>query len=349
MRLRARRNVTTEARSPLERPAVYAGALRDPNESGALTVTLSVWSDQIVMHNDDVELGEWSRGSVRIIPLDSSSYEFVAEGDRLIFIPDDRAEFDAVATPSVPSGSPQAADQRKMSKSRSGSAKKTSRSTVARVTSAIPSSATTKRIKKAKQPKKTKAAAAATASEPSQSTTKKPKRIRTRAARASDTSAAHTDTPSRPWRRAKTKPTAQQDPKPATSAEPRQPVVPDVTPSGGAVATTIRRNTAVEAEVDGPKKQRRSLKARRAKVSSPSGGRTEAPAQGEATTTGWVKPKRWIRLIDSVRVYSVFGLDRVPVDTSLRGSEHQHTWDHRAAASSGPSKHICTICGRLKF
>ena len=349
MRLRARRNMTTEARSPLERPAVYAGALRDPNESGALTVTLSVWSDQIVMHNDDVELGEWSRGSVRIIPLDSTSYEFVAEGDRLIFIPDDRAAFDAVAKPSIPSGSPQAADQRKKSKSRSGSAKKTSRSTVARVTSAIPSSATTKKVKKARQSKKTKAAAAATASETSQSTTKKPKRIRTRAVRATDTSTAHADAPPRPWRRTKAKPAPPPNPEPATSAQPRQPVDPDVTPPSGEVATSIRSETAAEAEVDAPKNQRRSLKAPRARVPSLEGARTEAPAQGEATTTGWVKPKRWIRLIDSVRVYSVFGLDRVPVDTSLRGSEHQHTWDHRAAASSGPSKHICTICGRLKF
>ncbi|MGI9529946.1 MAG: hypothetical protein ACR2NG_09550, partial [Acidimicrobiia bacterium] len=109
--------MTTEVRSPLERPLVYAGALRDPNESGALSVTLSVWSDQIVMHNDDVELGEWSRENVRIIPLDSSSYEFVAEGDRLIFIPDDRVAFDEVATPSAPAGSSQTSERRKKSKS----------------------------------------------------------------------------------------------------------------------------------------------------------------------------------------------------------------------------------------
>jgi len=355
----------------LERPAVFAGALRDPNESGALSVTLSVWSDQIVMHNDDVELGEWARDSVRIIPLDSSSYEFVAEGDRLIFIPDDRTAFDSIATPSAPAA-PQASEKRKKSKSSSSSAKKTSRSTVARVASATGVAASSKKAKKSKTTKssRTKPAAAATAgvatasatSRGSQSKTKKPKRIRTRAARASEAATTPADGPTRSWRRQKAKPAAQAsamaDSDRAASTPTGQPVVSSDTSLEGAVATATKRKSEHRSDVEtdrdaeAPQKRRRSLKARRLKVPSRTAReQTPAPAAvaGRATTTGSVKPKRWVRLIDSIRVYAVFGLDRVPVDTSLRGSEHQHTWDHRAAASSGPSKHICTICGRLKL
>ena len=45
----------------------------------------------------------------------------------------------------------------------------------------------------------------------------------------------------------------------------------------------------------------------------------------------------------------VLGLDRVPIDEDLRGEKHQHTWDHRVAATSGPGKHICTICGKIRL
>ena len=56
----------------------------------------------------------------------------------------------------------------------------------------------------------------------------------------------------------------------------------------------------------------------------------------------------WIRALDLARKFDTFGLDRVPIDTSLRGQEHQHTWDHRVAATSGLGKHICTICGAIR-
>ena len=56
----------------------------------------------------------------------------------------------------------------------------------------------------------------------------------------------------------------------------------------------------------------------------------------------------WIRALDLARRYDTFGLDRVPIDVSLRGRDHQHTWDHRVAATSGLGKHICTICGAIR-
>ena len=58
---------------------------------------------------------------------------------------------------------------------------------------------------------------------------------------------------------------------------------------------------------------------------------------------------RWIRTLDTARRYGLFSLDRVPVDETLRGSEHRHTFDHRAAATSGPGNHICTICGKVRI
>ena len=73
----------------------------------------------------------------------------------------------------------------------------------------------------------------------------------------------------------------------------------------------------------------------------------------EADDARSAKPKKtnngmWIRALDVARKYDTFGLDRVPIDESLRGREHQHTWDHRVAASSGLGKHICTICGAIR-
>ena len=120
MRLRTRKGNDFQVRSPLERPDVFAGALRDPTESGSLSVTISVWPDQIVLHNDNVELGEWPRHRVRIIPLDSTTFEFVAEGDRMLFIPDDRIAFAAVATEVV--RAPEPSKQKRRGKGRKATA-----------------------------------------------------------------------------------------------------------------------------------------------------------------------------------------------------------------------------------
>ncbi|MEA2010534.1 MAG: hypothetical protein U9N78_07510, partial [Actinomycetota bacterium] len=56
----------------------------------------------------------------------------------------------------------------------------------------------------------------------------------------------------------------------------------------------------------------------------------------------------WLRSLDVARRYDLLGLDRVPIDESNRGEEHEHTWDHRVAATSGAGKHICTICGKIR-
>lgn len=61
------------------------------------------------------------------------------------------------------------------------------------------------------------------------------------------------------------------------------------------------------------------------------------------------RPGPWIRTLDMARRNGLFGLDRVQVAEGLRGEEHQHTFDHGAAAGYGPSKHICTICGKVRL
>lgn len=56
----------------------------------------------------------------------------------------------------------------------------------------------------------------------------------------------------------------------------------------------------------------------------------------------------WLRTLDNARRYDVLGLNRVQVDEDLRGHEHEHTWDHRVASTSGAGNHICTICGKFR-
>lgn len=317
MRIRSRRRVNTEVRSPMERPAVFAGALRDPNESGSLSVTLSVWSDQIVMHNDDVELGEWPRESVRIIPLDSTSYEFLAEGDRLLFVPDDRVAFASVATTGTSTTSSQTTKKR----------------------TKVNPTATPKATKPVKAKRSRKATAASRPSKREKAKTPpKPKPASSKTAAVVAASTGVSDALSSTKRRMKRARTPQR----GIDTGPVSPTTQEVRPSG-AVAGNAASVQAAAAHT-------RTRKAMTLRVPSLRRGRSATTAPAATTSAGaGTRPKRWIKLIDAVRVYSVFGLDRVPVDVSLRGAEHQHTWDHRAAAPSGPSKHICTICGRLKF
>jgi hypothetical protein len=74
-------------------------------------------------------------------------------------------------------------------------------------------------------------------------------------------------------------------------------------------------------------------------VATPTSGGDPAPAQDGV----------WLRALDRARQRGLFGLDRVQIDESLRGREHQHTFDHGTAAGYGPSKHICTICGKIRL
>jgi hypothetical protein len=70
-----------------------SGFIRSPDEEDPLSVKLSLSSTEITLCSDGVELGKWPSPDVDIRLIDSTSFEFIAEGDRLIFMPDDPAAF----------------------------------------------------------------------------------------------------------------------------------------------------------------------------------------------------------------------------------------------------------------
>ena len=72
---------------------VTLGSIRNPDEADALNVNLSIRDTEITMFADGAELGNWPSEAVIIRRIDSTSFEFIAEGDRLIFMPDDPATF----------------------------------------------------------------------------------------------------------------------------------------------------------------------------------------------------------------------------------------------------------------
>jgi len=89
-----------------------------------------------------------------------------------------------------------------------------------------------------------------------------------------------------------------------------------------------------------------------AATSAPEAESVEPPAGlgdlPEEASKGF-RPRRWVWFVDIGRRNRFFGLDRVPIDETLRGFEHEHSWDHRVATRSGLASHVCTICGRIKF
>jgi hypothetical protein len=56
-----------------------------------------------------------------------------------------------------------------------------------------------------------------------------------------------------------------------------------------------------------------------------------------------------LRMLDVARHNDLFDLERVPIDERLRGSEHEHSWDHRVATGTGLSSRVCTICGKIRL
>lgn len=99
-----------------------------------------------------------------------------------------------------------------------------------------------------------------------------------------------------------------------------------------------------------PNPKKAKAKKAEAKKAKPKKPETDKEPKSELAPERIGKTRRsvWIRTLDSARRHDFLGLDRVPIDESLRGQQHQHTWDHRVAATSGPGKRICTICGRVR-
>jgi hypothetical protein len=90
------------------------------------------------------------------------------------------------------------------------------------------------------------------------------------------------------------------------------------------------------------------------KVSVPKVSLRRAPSPdvdraGKAEPSDASRPSLWLRGLDAARHQGWFSLDRVPVYEAQRGQDHDHTWNHRAVATSGLSRHVCTICGKIKL
>ena len=247
---------------------VVAGSIRSPKETDALSVTLTIGDTEITMRAEGTELGGWPAEAVDVRRIDATAFEFVAEGDRMIFIPED---------PSTFASSPVVVARGTRTESRTGRAPTRQRGGARPTIAGEPASPRSER------------------------------RSRRRAAKRSDKE-SHAK-PSRRLRKAK--------PEAARVDEPS--VVPPADPE----------------PIDAALEEKHP-------VPDP------APAEVVATEPTGKSNGAWIRLIDIARRYDTFGLDRVPIDESLRGQEHQHTWDHRVAATSGLGKHICTICGAIR-
>ena len=228
---------------------VVPGSIRSPDETDALVVTLRIAGQEIAMHADGSELGRWKTTAVEIVPIDMTSFDFIVEGDRLIFSPDDPSAFAIIP---LVGGTVEEKGERRGPR----------------------------RKKKKDDGASTKAAADA----------------------QRKTAKSNTQPPA-----------AQKKPPPAAQKKPRR-------------------------------TRRREKPKRREKVVPAETSTGATPKKSEEKRNGV-----WIRTLDTARRYDVLGLDRVPIDEDLRGQKHEHTWDHRVAATSGPGKHICTICGKIRW
>lgn len=272
---------------------VFSGSLRNPHEPDALNVKLSIRDGEITMHADDRELGSWPATAVHIRRFGRTAFEFVAEGDRLIFTPDDPATF---GDGPIVGGHDADTGGRKRRKPKKRS-----------------ENAEPKLAWDQDHPEEERHAQRGEAQEsPKGWPRKRSRRHRKATSEPAGAKAASLDA--------------------VPVAPPAEPGPIDVTSDDAQPATDT-------APSDG--RRRRKSRSKRP-VSGP---------EGDDAQSSGLKAKgnrAWIRALDVARKYDTFGLDRVPIDESLRGQEHQHTWDHRVAAASGLGKHICTICGAIR-
>ena len=274
-------------------PVEFPGTLRSPDEPDALSVKLSIRDTEVTLHADGTQLGSWPAAAVRVRRLDATAFEFTAEGDRLIFTPDDPATF---GDSPIVGGHDADTGGRKRRKSK-------------------------KRSEEA-EPK-----LAWDQDHPDEDPHARQ-------------GAAQDSPKDRPRKRSRRRRSAAAEPAGAKTASLDDvPAVPPTEPGPIDVTSGDAQPATDTASSDG-RRQRKSRHKR--PVPGPEGDLVES-SEPKAKGNG-----AWIRALDIARKYDTFGLDRVPIDVSLRGGEHQHTWDHRVAATSGLGKHICTICGAIR-
>ena len=266
----------------------FSGTLRSPGDPDALSVIIGLRDSEITMHADGAQLGSWPAETVEVRRFGKTAFEFTAEGDRLIFTPDDSLAFGESPFVGRREVDADERDRRKERRKKKREKPAESKPTRHRGSRDKKRSGERKARQAAKKPR----------------AWKPPRRHRTSDAELADEKSVTIDVA------VSTKP---DDPEPANTTSNDIAPQADTPPSDG-------RRAGESPEAD----------------DVPS---TNLKARINAT---------WIRTLDVARRYDAFGLDRVPIDTSLRGQEHQHTWDHRVAATSGLGQHICTICGTIR-
>ena len=298
---------------------VVAGSIRTADDSTALDVKISIWDTEVTMRADGAELGHWPAPSVSITPIDAFTFEFVAEGDHLVFTPNNPDEFNQ--HPMVSGAS------RSKRKRRDKKADTTPALAELRWDEETPTEVD-KRSRRTKATKK---------EEPRES--RKDRKAAVRAAKDSSAAAAAM--------RANQAPLVDYD-------TPRAPKL-----SRQERRNARRPEPVAEAVIDAPAqpkpqklpKQPKEPKQRKAPAPQEPSRKERKP---KSDTNGHsrfaeLRHRRWMSSLDFARQYDIFGLDRVPVHLEQRDDpDHAHTWSHRVAPASGPSSFICTLCGAFK-
>ena len=299
---------------------VMSGAVRSPDESNALSVAVTIDDFEVTMSAGRAEIGKWLTSTVTIRRIDDASFEFIAEGDRLIFVPEDPDTFGA--HPAV--GEPEDDKRRRRREKQTDKAAK-------------------KSAKQAgKAAKKTKKSAKKTEAHDEKPRSRRALSKERRHDRGMDAETEPQEVePSVPTLQNRTAAIEAMIGGDATNREP----APEETE---AVVTRGQSQGATEPTTE----DGRRVRWRRRHAMEESEPDEEPGHDGDVDDASKEPEddlnRLWIRALDAARRYDLFNLDRVPIDESLRGHEHEHTWNHRVALSSGAGAHICTICGKIR-
>ena len=338
---------------------VVAGSLRTADDPTALDVKISIWDTEITMRAGGAELGHWSADVVKIRPIDSFSFEFLAEGDRLIFMPND----------------PDAFREHPMVAGRAGKKRRKDRKKKAKQVEAPPvlrwdETTEAEGQARAKRAAATKAAESGTPIKEKRSKRKsqdvevevdevvsRPRRFgrrRQEAAEAVDTVDSWIDSTPTPAPTIDSSPPIQEDrvQRPAPLAAPPADLAPPAPapqhvrvpqPAPAPAPTSQQAYTPAEAVTPAPQVAGTSANTRRDIADA-----ADVFTDGEPSSFDELRHRSWMWMIDLAREYDWFGLDRVQVTDEMRErAEHSHTWNHRVAPKSGPGSWICTICGAI--
>jgi hypothetical protein len=299
---------------------VVSGSIRPPDDDDALSVKISIWDTEVTMRANGSELGNWPTNAVGIRSLDAKSFEFIAEGDHLIFTPDDPEEF----------------RRHPLVRGVKGEGRKKRRKRERKVDPGPPELAWHEESAEETRRRNQRPKA-----QPQPEVKPEPRRLNRRERKAAPAAGG------RVVKDVEAEALDSRTPGVSTVVE-----VPDFTQPAEAAMPSRLAEPAAEPR---PAKKAKVAKVKAAKPGAPAKALKPAKVarqRPERTPVGerfsGLKERRhavWLFTLDQARKYDLFGLDRVPVNESMRGREHQHTWEHRVAPQTGPGSYICTICG----